>query len=463
MRADKIMVEQFPELTVNNYNGHKQVNEHGVVSLEGYIPIDRIQEYLAIAKKEKMIKITAAEIGGEEYTLLYGCLTDFDIAVAGQTATMKLQIKTGTYLMEQKCHTRTFQDKAITYNEALATCNKLYDHSDVMLTEGKGSKISEFIVQYQESDWDFIKRLASCLNTVVVPDTKTGGVKYYFGLPNLEKKVISQNVTYRVCKDLEEYEYKKANGISVSEDDCIYYAVTTREIYEIGNRAEFLEKTLIIYCIESEMRGSELYHTYYLKSSFGLKEVRRENYKMAGVALKGTVRSVKNDTVQISITDDENKKNTGYRWFAFSTVYSSPDGTGWYCMPEPGDTIRLCFPSEKATDAYVSSAVHEYSGDRTNPELKYLKNRYGKEIRLAPDHIMLTNNDGTSIEISDRKGIRMKSAGSIVLQADGKVTITSRTDNIRLNAKSGIRLKQRDSAITIKDDITFEGMHVKLH
>lgn len=132
-------------------------------------------------------------------------------------------------------------------------------------------------------------------------------------------------------------------------------------------------------------------------------------------------------------------------------------------MPEPGDTIRLNFPSEKAADAYASSAVHEYSDERTNPERKYLKNRYGKEISLTPDHIMLTNNNGTYIEISDQKGIRMKSAGSIVLEANGKMAITSRTDDVQLNAKSGIQLKQRDSVITIKDDISFEGMQVKLH
>jgi len=65
-----------------------------------------LQEYVALAKKEKMVKISAAEMSGEQQTLLYGCLTGFDLAVAGHIATMKLQIKTGTYLMSQKRHIR---------------------------------------------------------------------------------------------------------------------------------------------------------------------------------------------------------------------------------------------------------------------------------------------------------------------------------------------------------------------
>ncbi len=463
MRADKIIVEPFSELTVVSYKGIKQVNDHGEVNIEGIIPFNMLEKYLNVAKKEKKVKIIAEEMGDEQHTLLYGYLTDFNIAVAGYIATMKIQIKTGTYLMEQRCHTRTFQNKDITYKQVLTTCNKLYDNHGVIFAEGKEKKIPEFLIQYQENDWLFIKRLASCLNTVVVPDIKTGGAKYHFGFPNLGKKTISQNIPYKICRDLEEYEYKKANGLRILEEDCVYYTVTVREIYEIGNCLEFLDKVLWIYRVESEMRGSELYHTYYLKSLQGLRVVRQYNCNLIGAGLKGTVKSVKADKVQVSLAEDENGGDTGYKWFPFSTVYSSPDGTGWYCMPEPGDTIRLNFPSEKAVDAYVSSAVHEYSDERTNPERKYLKNRYGKEISLTPDHIMLTNNNGTYIEISDQKGIRMKSAGSIVLEANGKMAITSRTDDVQLNAKSGIQLKQRDSVITIKDDISFEGMQVKLH
>lgn len=463
MRADKIIVEPFSELVVISYKGIKQVNEHGEVNIEGNIPFNMLEMYLNLAKKEKMVKITAEEMGGEQHIMLYGCLTDFNIAVAGYIATMKIQIKTGTYLMEQKCHTRTFQDKDITYKQVVGICNKLYDNHGVILAEGEEEKIPEFLIQYQENDWIFIKRLASCLNTVVIPNTKTGGVKYHFGFPNLGKKTISQNIPYRICRNLEEYEQKKANGLRISEEDCVYYAITVREIYEIGNCLEFLGKVLWIYRVESEMRGSELYHTYYLKSLQGLRVVRQYNWNLIGAGLKGIVKRVKADKVQVSLAEDENGGDTGYQWFPFSTIYSSPDGTGWYCMPEPGDTIRLNFPSERAADAYVSSAVHEYSDERTNPERKYLKNRYGKEISLTPDHIMLTNNNGTHIEISDQKGIRMKSAGSIVLEANGKIAITSQTDDVQLNAKSGIKLKQRDSVITIKDDISFEGMQIKLH
>ena len=463
MRADRIEIEPFRELVVTNYKGLHAVNEHGEVNITGNIPIEKMKEYINDAKKVKLVKVTAIEMDGSRQILIYGYLTDCGIRKEGDAAVMELQVKTGTWQMDRKKHIRTFQDKDITFSEALNLCNEAYSDSDVILTSGEGKQIPEFVVQYLESDWEFVKRLASYLNTVVVPDMKTGGVNYYFGLPYLETRKMTQVTSYQIRRNLEEYERKKDHGLPISEEDCTCYVVSSREIYEIGDQIEFMGNWLFIERMETEMRAGELYHTYYMKPEQGICVWPKYNHQMAGVGLTGTVKAVKKDHVQISLKQDENKKQTGYKWFVFSTVYSSPDGTGWYCMPEIGDTIRLCFPSERPMDGYVSSAVHEYSQERTNPEIKFLSNRFGKEIYLAPDCIMLTNNDGTSIEISDRKGIRMKSQGSITLHAKSKLSIVSKEANVQLQAAAGIRLQQKDSVVNIRDDITLEGTHVKLH
>lgn len=44
--------------------------------------------------------------------------------------------------------------------------------------------IQELIVQYQETNWEFLLRLASHFNSMVISDFLTPGVKFYFGLPN---------------------------------------------------------------------------------------------------------------------------------------------------------------------------------------------------------------------------------------------------------------------------------------
>lgn len=463
MRADRITVEPFREITITDYQGLKQMNQHGEVNLTGSIPIDKMSEYFDLARTVRSVKITAVELTGQSQIMMCGNLTACDIRVEGDAAMMTLQIKTATNQMERVKHLRTFQDLEMTYRRILDICNQSYDHSDVIMTVGKETKVSDFIVQYQENDWEFLKRVAARLNTVIVPDTQTGEVKYFFGLPRFSKKIFSQTSAYKICSNLEEFETKKGQGLCSYEETCRSYIVSSREVFEIGNRMEFLEKELYIYRIESELQGRELYHTYFLKSEQGLKEAGWENANIVGASLTGTVKDVRNDQVQVRIDQDENKKKSGNRWFAFATVYSSPDGTGWYCMPEIGDTVRLCFPSETARDAYVSSAVHQGSIDRKNAGIKFLKNRYGKEIRLTPEQIILTNNDGTSIEISDRKGIRLKSSESITLNARDNICISSRRADVKIKAETNIRLEQREAAINLNEDISLEGAQVKLH
>ena len=168
--------------------------------------------------------------------------------------------------------------------------------------------------------------------------------------------------------------------------------------------------------------------------------------------------------MKISISEDENKENTGERWFPFSTVYSSSDGAGWYCMPEAGDKIRLYLPSYNEADAYVCSAVHENDeeGIRTNPEFKIWRNKYGKEIRLTPDSILLTNNKGNSVELSDKRGIQIKSSGSMYLKAGGRMQISSENAGIEMSASSRIRIQQGEAEMLLQDGVQVTGAKVNI-
>ena len=166
----------------------------------------------------------------------------------------------------------------------------------------------------------------------------------------------------------------------------------------------------------------------------------------------------------VSIDEDESTKDLEGIWFSFSTVYSSSNGAGWYCMPEKGDKVRLYFPTEKEADAYVCSAVHEDegSGIRNNPENKIWRNKYGKEIRLTPDSISITNNRGDYIEISDDEGIKIVSKGNISIRAKDTIEISSEDSNISLTADKRIMLLQEDTQIILKDGIRVSGNGVNI-
>ena len=132
-------------------------------------------------------------------------------------------------------------------------------------------------------------------------------------------------------------------------------------------------------------------------------------------------------------------------------------------MPEIGDTVRLYFPTSREEDAYVASTFHEGGAKlRTHPECKFWRNKEGKEIHLAPDHILLTNNDGTYIELSDDEGINIVSEGSVTVRAEENLSISSSRASIEMSAPKKIRLKQGDTEMNLGGDLSMQGAKIRL-
>lgn len=449
MRESQLRVKPFDILEILSYEATEMPNEHGKVSLRAAIKNDKEQEYLSLAKKTSWVEISAEDGQGNETILFYGVLQRMKIEKEGNYSVMSIELASGTVLLEDQVHLRSFQKTGLTYRDLLEVCNEDYEDAGAIMTEGKGTSIPHLILQYRENNWFFIKRICALAGGLLVPSCTVKGVKYFFGMPRKNEKACFNTDCY-----------------SIEQQEIMSYVIESREIHRIGETASFLGRDYIIWKTSTKMRGSELYHTYYLSQETKklVKEGDQYQEHIIGASLLGEVISVDGEKVKISILDDENKENSGSRWFSFSTVYSSSDGAGWYCMPEIGDKVRLYFPSANEGEGYVSSAVHEKEGDgiRTNPENKIWRNKYGKEIRLTPDCILITNNNGNSVELSDNRGIHIKSNGSINIKAANRLQITSENSGIEFTASNRISMQQGDSEIRMQDEISLKGTKVNM-
>ena len=164
------------------------------------------------------------------------------------------------------------------------------------------------------------------------------------------------------------------------------------------------------------------------------------------------------------LSGDENREQEINLWYPYATVYSTPDGTGWYCMPEIGDEVRLTIPGREEREAYVTSSVHlgTDSEDRKNPEEKVFKTKYQKEIRFTPDSIMITNNQGNWIKLQDQEGIQIVSSGILSLEASEDITISSDNGSLIAAGTTEVKLKQKGTSIKLDEGISFIGGELKV-
>ena len=448
MKEQRVILEPFELLQVLQCIGMVRENEHGYMIISGYIQQNKEEEYCQLFTQNTWANVRILDEEGNNAILFTGIVTEGEISVINGLKILRIKINTGTYLMDLKKHTRSFQNSKYTYNEIMSSLADSYKEYKYIMCSENEKDIHRFLCQYQETDWQFAKRVASCGGVVLYANYIGMGVKFYFGRPfGVNRGKIN----------LTEYSVKQ------SETE-IMYEVKMRELFEIGDTVEFEGKNLHIARRYTEFAKGELYHIYTLVE-YDTENKRTEyNDKLIGISLDAIVEKVEKTSVMVSIKKDENKKS-GTRWFPFATVYSSPDGTGWYCMPEIGDNVRLYFPSNKEDDAYVFSAAHLSSGDsvfRVNPENKSIMNKQGKEILLKPDAILITNNKGMSIELSDKNGISIISDKAITLESQESIEITSVTSNIDMVSPKKISLKQGDTSVELSDKMVMRGTKIRL-
>ena len=463
MRTIKLQIEPFKMISILEYNEIQEMNEHGRAKICGLIQYDKKEEYIRTAMKETWVKVLAYDENGDEKALFYGILTEFHIRTEGKSCILDLTLYTGSRLMDYDKHTRSFQKAGYTYKKIAECCNEGYPETGMIMTEGRDGTVPGFVMQYEETDWEFLKRIAGYLNTVLVPACHIRGEKYFFGVPEKKADGILDADSYEFHQGAEVSLSGNAEGAKISRKENISYLVDSREFYALGDQTSFNGEHLYIWKIERRNKGEELWHRYYLKRKPGLRVPTIYNRNLTGLSLPGRVQAVREEQVKITLEQDENTES-GNRWFEYSTVYSSPDGAGWYCMPEVGDSVRLYFPTEDEKEAYVSSAFHENQGGgiRTDPSQKIWRNKEGKEIRLAPDRVLITNNKGMSVELSDRSGIKIRSNGSVTIDADNDISISSSNSNLELAAANRITLTQGESQLELSDGIRLSGAVIKM-
>lgn len=462
MKADRIYVDEFTFESILECKGRKAFGEHGYLIIRGVIKQNREIEYLEKAKMLEKVHVVVAD-SEERISLFCGILYEFHIRHENGVPIMTIHLKTGSYLADIEKHMRSFQKTGMKYETIAGICLEKYNNGKCVIGKISQAQTDGFLMQYNETDWEFLNRLASISNSMILPDDITGDVKLYFGIPqfNIIHMISSDN--YNISKNITN-SYKKNEEMHLREEDFLFYEVESREIYRVGDKVNFLDKLLVIYAMDIKMKGNELTHTYFLTTESAIGVCRIRNKKLVGNSICAKVTGVERDKVSVEMERDENTGEENRRWFQYATIYSTPDGTGWYCMPEIGDKVRVYFPTDDENDAYVESSVHlENAENRLKPQEKSIMNRQKKEILFTPNSLILRNNNGLSIELLDEQGIRIISDKSIFINAQDAIQIKSNSGEIAMNAGQDIEMKQGSTQFKMAEKITMTGGKINLN
>ena len=459
-----IIVSDYEFVKITHLKIERKINEHAKLYLKGIIDSAKGDDYVEGATSDSFIKVSVKDNEGSLRDLFQGIITNIGIDSSNDVKTLEIEALSQTFLMDIKKKNRTFQNESFTYRNVIDIVNADYNNIQIKDDITETSKIDTFVAQYKETDWEFIKRLASYFNSWVVPECQFGDIKYSIGKAGMIDTYSLEEFNYSVKKELQEFKIKDGNGIDGLDDkDLITYEVFTNKMLDLCDEVVFKGRSLYVYEAVIEMYDRIFSNNNKLRDEKGMKIRRIYNNQIVGLSLSGTILDTKNDVVKVNLDIDVGNSN-GTRWFPYSTVFSSEDGTGWYCMPEQGDSIRLYFPDNVEKNAYVISSVNLESRDtekRSNPAIKSLSTKYGKQLVMEPGAVNIIGGSGMMVKMTDAGGIEVISNKKIILDAQEDIEIKGKA-KVSISGESGIDITQNAATLSIKDDVTMSGGKVKI-
>lgn len=446
----------------------KEINEHARLRFTGIIPEEMQHSYVEMTDQDTIVEVSQLDGQGESQALFSGIVLGIEVKMVRGIYYLEVEAVSHSYKLDVKRKSRSFQNTGMIYGSMLDIVAQEYPDIDILDDATGGKALGKFTMQYFETDWAFLKRIASRFHTGLVPATTFDKPKLFFGMPEGGVKGNLDNYHYTVRKQMGSYRTAVENhNPSLEENDFIYYEVETQEqVLNIGDAVRFKDKMLIVKAAHTEMKNGLLKHLYTLCTRKGLSRPELFNEPITGVSIQGKIIEVVQDTVKVHLEiDKEQNSGEAYR-FPYSSVYTAEGNSGWYVMPEKGDTVRVYIPSNKEDDAIALSSVRQDKAEGTNnklgnPDNKFFRTASGKELMLTPSEVLITAKDGDIfIRLSDADGIQISSSQKIQIVAKEDIMMESQK-KILISAGEELSITCKESNIKMDGNTEIVGQELK--
>lgn len=440
---ENIEIDGIPFRKISKLQIRHTVNDHGYCHIEGEMAEEQAQDVIQRVDERFALKIrTKAE--GQPAVLFYGNISKIFMEKGNSYASLVVDGITSSGKIDLEKANKTFQNTAQTYEQLLNQLLKTRGSVQVLVSD---KAVGSFILQCDETDWEFIIRMASQLGAPACVNILSLKPQIYIGIPPEGRTVKVDTASFGASKDV------LGSGSASQNAHTYAYAF-------LGDSIQLNGKSYRIKAMQADLVDGLLECVYDFSVPTGFSVPRAANTNASGRMLRGIVKKVEADKVQVYFASvDKSYDEGGNWWFPYSTAYSSQDGSGWYSMPAEGDEVRVFFPSGNEGEAFAAGAVAK--NVRANVKDKAWSGINGKEILMTADGLVITCKDQKIyIKLSDADGISIISDQNINVTSGANVNISA-GDTIKILAENEVVIGTAQSHINLrKEGISATGNNI---
>ena len=368
-----------------------------------------------------------------------------------------IQAVSGTILLDQKKSNRVFQKKVQTYMGIAGIVTADTEHSACILP-GSDMRTGGTLIQYQETDWRFLKRMASQLGLPLVPDTSYYYPRFYLGLPEGEKRELGEIISCDLCFDGRYYAV--SGKCLVDREDFICYDVVTRTSLSLGDRVTYEGRELLVSRKKTELAGGEVIFTYRLAGNSYTWVPWEDNPDYTGMSFVGSIVGTQGEQVEVAFDIDKSAAGGNSYGFAPAT------GNLMYCMPQKGTKTALYIGNGDEAQGIATGCIRTNGSTcegTGSPEKKSFRSEHGKGMDLYPQSMGLDGGETGKITFEDETGTTIESNGGLVLMAKEGIRLESMTGIVMQGLSDIMALySEGASSLCVNGSVDMLGMRTGL-
>lgn len=443
--ADRITYEQlrigcrFAFLTIHKCCIHARYGEHTRAEVSGIVKGEAAKAVIFDTSDEKL-EIFSQNKDGSKKILFIGVIQKVRLEEEGQYAVLHLEAVSYTWKMDIERKSRSFQNLSLTYQDVVQTVAGEY--GAIVRWNIEDSQLQYPLIQYQETDYSFLKRILSHLQGRITSESSALGTEVHF-YAGMREGISWKNI------DLNKYVYTTLPFRDMGRIDTdrkkqqIGYEIMDMDYMEVGDMLQIQGQGLYVMETESVLEDNILNCTCQIfpKECFKAEKISADTLR--GTVITGTILETGQEKVKMHLDiDKEQVKEEAYR-FSWKPI----TGNLFYCMPETGTKAALYFDKNDENDAKVIYNVRingDECGELVDYNDRYFTTDNSKRMYLKPSEIGLLNMTGQNAEIAikDASLLNMKTSNQISIMAEGQV---------ELKGKEVIFIAPKEATLVRKD------------
>ena len=390
------------------------------------LKIDNLLNY-----QQREVKIYA-----ESNCIFVGVITKAYFRGINKRNLVMFEVASASVKMDIKRKNRTFQAVDKTLRDIACKIAKDYS-AEIMIAENIA--ISRMLYQYNETDWEFLKRVCDSLGIMIFCDNSSENIRISLGcFPLKYYKYNSADLMHGCCVSYMDIRRRQENTRPYSYiEEFEDVKIMTYDLLPSAGYGVMLQyREQMVFASKIIINGDALENELIIRHKEGLcptVAIQKKKWNHP-CYIRGKVIEVQGQRIKVKFDCDLYQRKEDARWIPYENTVNNY----MYSMPDIGDNVYVYF--EECGELFALGSHRDTLGN--NPDYHTPENRNltseNSMIQFQPECIVCVAGrdgyDSSHIIEDEQYGIEIKSSENIVVKSEQNICLDAKAGNVADNA-----------------------------